>query len=120
MFYTTTDQPAPGLYLSGGNFATGRTVGIYSFAAGPLNGYASLDAETTSGYRDNQDFKRINSFDKLFFHPLGGTASVRFQVYSSDWDAPGYLDRSLLLAGKHRPQESISRDADFYARSKSV
>jgi outer membrane receptor protein involved in Fe transport len=34
---------------------------------------------------------------------------VRFQVYSSDFDAPGYLDRSLLLAGKLNPQSAVNQ-----------
>jgi len=46
---------------------------------------------------------------------------VRFRVYSSDFDAPGYPDRSLLLAGKLRPQSAVNQtDGGSVAQQNAV
>jgi len=109
IYYTTDDQPAPGLYMNGGNFGTAGGLGIYSFSTPPVNGYLSLGIQTTDGYRDNDGLKSINTFDKFFFHILDGTLAVRFQIYSNDFGAPGYLNKSLLLSGKLSPTEAIDQ-----------
>ncbi|HEY0789962.1 MAG TPA: hypothetical protein VGD78_02750 [Chthoniobacterales bacterium] len=89
---TTLDHPASGLTLSGGSFGAGHAFGLYSLGSGPVSGFGSLFVSSSPGYRDNTEFHQINSFDKTVFPLLGGTASVRFQVYSEDSGSPGYLD----------------------------
>ncbi|MDQ6625768.1 MAG: TonB-dependent receptor plug domain-containing protein [Verrucomicrobiota bacterium] len=105
---TTLDRPPGGLSLSIGNFDYYRGLLVYGLGAGQVSGYGSLVASTLNGYRDNQEFRQINTFDKILFPMLGGTGSFRLQVYNSDYGSPGYLNRTLLRSGVLKPTQAVN------------
>jgi outer membrane receptor protein involved in Fe transport len=105
--FTTLDSPATGVYLSGGSFGTARDLSIYNFSGSNYSAYTALEADTTAGYRDNQWEQRINSFTKLTLPVFSGTLSIRGQVFSSDWGAPGYINRSLVESGALSPTAAV-------------
>jgi outer membrane receptor protein involved in Fe transport len=105
--FTTVDSPATGVYLSGGSFDTARELSIYNFSGSNYSAYTALEADTTAGYRDNQWEQRINSFTKFTLPLFSGTLSIRGQVFSSDWGAPGYLNRALVESSALSPTAAI-------------
>lgn len=98
-FYTTADYPTSGVLAKGGSFEYARGMAVYNFGAGGVRGYGSLVASTTEGYRDNSDWDQYNTFNKILFPMFDGMGSVRYQLYDSDFDSPGFVNRDLIRKG---------------------
>jgi outer membrane receptor for Fe3+-dicitrate len=88
---TRNSQPSPTLTGSGGSFGTARGLAMVSKETWSPTPFLVQDYYRTDGYRDNSDYRRFNSFDKVSFPLLGGSLSLRFNYYSSDNAAPGFL-----------------------------
>ncbi len=97
--YETRDAPSSGVSLKGGSHSYGRGFAAYNLSHGEVRGYGSLMLSTTQGYRDKNEWKQLNSFNKILFPLLGGTASVRAQLYESEFESPGFISRDLIRAG---------------------
>jgi len=100
--FTTEDRLPSSLTLGVGNFGTVRAVAIAGFgAADPrgAGGYLVLANESSDAYRDNNRYRRLNGLAKYSFPALGGMASVRAQVFSSDFSSANYLNRAAVDAG---------------------
>jgi len=105
---TTLDHPPSGLELSVGNFDFERGLVVYGIGSGQVSGYGSLMASSLGGYRDNSEFRQVNTFDKILF-PMGrGTGAFRLQIYNSDFGAPTYLNRLLLASGVLKPTDAVN------------
>ena len=104
----TQDHPTPGVGLSAGNFDFGRGFVTQSATIGPVSGYASLVGSNTSGYRENAELRQINTFNKLQFAMPGGVGSVRLQVFSDDFGAPGFIRRDRVASGALDPRTVIN------------
>ena len=105
---TTLDHPPNGLELSAGNFDFERGLVVYGLGSGNVRGYGSLMASSLGGYRDNSEFRQVNTFDKFLFPMLRGTGSFRLQIYNSDFGAPTYLNRRLLASGALKPTDAVN------------
>lgn len=97
--YTTADDPTPGILAKGGSFGYARGAAIYGFEGGEVKGYGSLVASTQNGYRDNTNWDQYNTFNKFLFPMLDGVASLRFQIYDSGFESPGFLNKTLIQNG---------------------
>ena len=97
--YETRDEPSSGASVKGGSHRYGRGFAVVDFSQGQVRGYGSLMLSTTQGYRDNAEWKQLNSFNKILFPLLGGTASIRAQIYESDFESPGFINRDRIKAG---------------------
>lgn len=117
---TTLDHPASGLTASGGSFGAAQGFGLFGFNAGPVSGSGSIMASSSPSYRDNTDFHQINTFDKVIFPLLGGTASVRAQVYSMDSGSPGYISRTLVESGALSPTAAVNATDGFNTTEENV
>ncbi|CAN5593492.1 hypothetical protein BH20VER1_BH20VER1_13820 [soil metagenome] len=105
---TTLDRPPNGFALSIGNFDFYRQLLVYGLGNNQVYGYGSVMASSAEGYRDNNEFRQFNTFNKVLFPMLRGIGSVRLQVYNSDFGAPTYLNRDLLRAGLLRPTDAVN------------
>lgn len=105
---TTTDRPASGAVLTGGSFNYGRAAGVYASGSGVVTGYGSLLGSTTSGYRDNADLRQVNTFNKILFPLAGGMGSVRVQIFSDDYGAPGFINRTAVENGTLSPRAAVN------------
>ena len=97
--YETRDAPSSGAVLKGGSHGFGRAFAAYTIGHGATKGYGSLMLSTTDGYRDNSKWRQLNSFNKLTFPVLGGSGSLRLQIYDSDYGSPGFISRDRIRAG---------------------
>jgi outer membrane receptor protein involved in Fe transport len=109
---TKRAEPFASGKVSGGSFATGRGLLTYS-QTHPIGGwlapYLAWEGYTTDGYRDNQEFRRYNLFNKVSLALGNGTLSTRVQVYGGDWGAPGYLPRQSVQAGMASPKAATNQ-----------
>jgi hypothetical protein len=106
----TVEQAPSLLDLTGGSFDTLRGLGVYGFNFGAVGGYTAFEADTSSGYRDNNAEKEIQSFSR-FETPIfsgQGTAGFISRIYSTDYGAPGYLNRALVENGTISPTAAIN------------
>ena len=106
--FITQDRPPGGAVLTGGNYDFARGFVAHPAAAGAVTGYVSLLGGTTSGYRDNADLEQINTFNKFLFPMPGGTGSVRVQVFSDRFGAPGFVRRGLVESGTLSPRAAVN------------
>ncbi len=97
--FITQDSPARGAALSAGSYDFARGFASFPVAAGATTGYVSLLGANTSGYRDNAELRQINTFNKLLFPMPGGTGSVRLQLFSDRFGAPGFIRRDSVENG---------------------
>lgn len=98
-YYTTADSPTSGVLAKGGSFEYARGMAVYNYGAGNVRGYGSLVASTTEGYRDNSDWEQYSTFNKALFPLFDGTGSIRFQLYDSDFESPGFVNRAFIRNG---------------------
>jgi outer membrane receptor protein involved in Fe transport len=96
---TKNSQPASSLMGSGGSFGAVRGVGQLSTEKWPVTPYLVQEYYKLDGYRDNSQYRRFNSFDKLTMPLLGGNLSLRFNYYDSDNGGPGFLPIVDVRAG---------------------
>ncbi len=98
--FETENKMASSVMVSGGTYGYLRGLGTYGLTQQNGNsGYISLEGARTDGYRENSSDKHLNVFGKYSFHLLAGMASVRAQVYSSDFNSAGYIRRDLIDSG---------------------
>ncbi len=97
--FITQDSPSGGAALSAGSFDFARGFVTQPINLGAVTGYVSLQGGTTAGYRDNAELRQINTFNKLFFPMLGGIGSVRLQLFTDRFGAPGFIRRDLVESG---------------------
>ena len=95
----TLDRPPSGVVLTGGSFNYGRAAGVYAFGSDAVTGYGSLLGSTTSGYRQNAELHQVNTFNKVIFPLANGTGSLRLQIFSDDYGAPGFINRAAVENG---------------------
>ena len=114
MQFRTQDQPSRGAAVSVGSYDFGRALVVQPVSAGPGSGYVSLLASTTSGYRNNGDLKVFNTFNKFSFPMSGGTGTLRLQLFSDKFGAPGFVRRvvgaAVALPAEAAPLADDERD----------
>ena len=99
--FETMDRMPSSLTLSGGTYGAARALGTFGFGYNKSSGgYVSVEASNMDGYRQNNRDKHLNGFGKYSFPLWSGTASVRAQIYTSDFNSPGYLHRADVDANK--------------------
>lgn len=108
MAFTTQDMPARGAAAAAGNFDFGRLFVAVPGDMGPANGYLSLVGSHTSGYRDNSRLEVVNLFSKVSFPMPGGSGSLRFQLFTDTFGAPGFIRRDLVENGTLDPRTAIN------------
>lgn len=106
--FETEDKLTSSLTVSGGTFGTGRVLGNLGFGRSDKTGFVSLEASRTDGYRDNSRENRLNGVAKYTFPFLKGMASVRAQIYNSDFGSAGYLVQTDVALGKTRRTQAVS------------
>ena len=104
----TLDRPPSGVALTAGNFGYQRGAAVYAFGSGAVAGYGSLVRSTTSGYRDNAYLDQTNTFNKIVFPMAGGTGSLRLQVFSDTFGAPGFITGPLVARGALSPRAAVN------------
>ena len=105
---TTSDHVPTQASLAAGSFSYGRALGVYSFGSGEMTGYGSLIASATDGYRDNNDFDYVNTFNKFVFPLADGAASVRLQIYRDEYGAPGYINKTFVENGTYAETTAVN------------
>jgi len=96
---TKSVQPTPSLELSGGSFGAVHAVGVLSSCQAFPTPFLVLDGYRTDGYRHNQDYKRMSSFNKVTTPLWGGNLSLRALYYTSVWGDPGWLPINGVKSG---------------------
>lgn len=105
----TDASPRSSVNFSVDNFGRARIVPIYSIKAGPGNLLLAFDGTKGNGYSKQSDIERLNLFTRYEMPIANGLASLRFQAYDADADAPGYLDYDRLHAGTIGKREFLSK-----------
>ncbi len=105
---STLDHADTGLAVTAGSYDYRRASGIYTFGSEALSGYVSAVGSSTSGYRDNADLDIANVFGKIVFPLAGGTASLRAQVFTDDFGAPGFLNLARVKNGTLDPRTAVN------------
>lgn len=109
---TKNRDSAPMIGLSGGSFATGRTVASFSHDKAELPGgvvpYAAAEYYETGGWHDNSAYLRQNGFAKLSKGLEGGTLSLRVQASEGDWGAPNYFPIAAYRNGTVGERAAVS------------
>ena len=101
-FVTRDGVARPSVTLVGGSFGTVRgalSYGNYRPGGTGLSLYSNVEGYHAGGYADNQQVEHFKTFNKLH-RPMGaGDLTLTLQGYWADWQAPSYLDRSLVESG---------------------
>ncbi len=98
--FETANKLPSSISVSGGSFGLVRALATVGFGKNDRTGYVSLEGARTDAYRANNQEKHLNGLVKYAFPLWGGTASIRAQVYGSDFGSAGYLNRADVDAGK--------------------
>lgn len=61
--------------------------------------FTTLDGYRTESYSDNSDLYRVNSYSKLLIPHGQNSFSLAATIFTSEWDAPSYLDLALIESG---------------------
>jgi len=88
---TRNGLASPSIAASGGSFGAVRGLALIGRETWPVTPFLAQEYYRTAGYRDNSEYKRFNSFNKLTYQLWGGNLSLRFNYYDSDNAAPGFL-----------------------------
>ncbi len=96
---TTRDDPTTSVTANGGSYDYARGLGVYNFDMGETSAYVSFMGKTTNGYRDNTGIDSLSTYNKLKFAMPGGRGSLSFLAYNASYDAPGYVNRTLIKQG---------------------
>jgi outer membrane receptor protein involved in Fe transport len=106
---STDASPQPLVKFTIDSFGRARLLPIVSTGLGPGKLLLALDATKGEGYTKQSDLRRLNLFTR-YAMPLGdGLASVRFQAYDAEADAPGYLDLARIRSGEIGLREALSK-----------
>lgn len=110
-FITRDGTAQPSVSLSGGSYGARRVAVTYGNAqpgTRKISLFANAQANSVDGYSDNQRVEQFNTFNKLLV-PMGtGELAVTVQAFSSDWDAPSYLDLALIERGVLDDQQAVN------------
>jgi len=101
-FVTRDGMPHGAVRLSGGNYGNLRAAASYGNHA-PSQArpsfYVSADYQQSDGYSDNQHLDLFRGFGRVLL-PFGrNDLSFTLHGFTSEWDAPSYLDLALIEAG---------------------
>ncbi|MDQ7785026.1 MAG: TonB-dependent receptor [Desulfomonilaceae bacterium] len=96
---TKKSEPAPAITSSGGSFNNFRLLGVLSNEAWTPTPYLAHQYYTIDGYRDNSQLSQWSPFNKVSYPLWGGTLSLRYNYYRSDWGAPGYWPIDWVKSG---------------------
>ncbi len=101
-FVTREGLPQGIARLSGGSYGSLRAAASYGnhepSRARP-SFYASADYQQSDGYSDNQHLDLFRGFGRVLV-PFGrNDLSFTLHAFTSEWDAPSYLDLALIEAG---------------------
>jgi len=91
--------------ISVSSFSTVRATGVYSGQHGPFESFVVVEGYKTDGYRDNSGGNRGNVLAKVSTVAGDAVWSLRGTWYHGDWEAPGYLSFTGLLAGTLKPRD---------------
>jgi outer membrane receptor protein involved in Fe transport len=69
------------------------------------------------GYRQNSDWSRINSFNKVTLPVPAGLLSLRGGIVKQDWDAPGYISLDQVRQGTIDRSSAISSADGGFSRN---
>jgi len=102
--YTKKSDPAPSVGMYGGTYNTGRSVGVLSDAnwkLGPMQATPFLvwEGYTKDGYRNNQEYRRGQFFNKVTLPLFGGELSGRVHYVARTWGDPGYVSIPRIKQG---------------------
>ena len=106
--YTEAAAPSS-LKVTVDSFGRTRILPIKTFDVGPGQLLVALDATKGNGYTRQSDIERYNLFTRYQMRMGNGIASVRLQLYDAKAEAPGYLDRDALVAGRIGLRDFLSR-----------
>lgn len=100
-FVTKQRISHPSVDLSVGSFGTTRAAFTYGRDPGDsgLPFFTTLDGYRTESYSDNSDLYRVNSYSKLLIPHGQNSLSLAATIFTSEWDAPSYLDLALIKSG---------------------
>lgn len=105
----TDAHASSGVKMTVDNFGQVRALPVLNTPVG--NGRLLLAADVTrgDGYADQSRIERENVFARYMFDLGQGLASVRFQAYEAEADAPGYLDLGRIRSGEISRRDALSR-----------
>lgn len=101
----------PSVSISGGSYGERRAAVTYGNADPGVRKTTFLinaDAGSNDGYSENQKIDHVRLFGKVVV-PIG-ESDLSFSAlrYTSDWDAPSYLDLDLIRRGEIDDQEAVN------------
>jgi outer membrane receptor protein involved in Fe transport len=107
--FSTDASPSTLAKFQVDNFGRVRALPIYNTPLGPGRLLLALDGTIGPSYTKQSDLWRLNLFTR-YSMPLGdGLASLRFQAYEADADAPGYLDLARIRSGQISLRDALSQ-----------
>lgn len=96
---TKKSDPSPSVTSSGGSFGYYRAFGILSDETWLPTPFFTNEYYTTDGYRENAQLHQWSPFNKVSCPVWGGTLSLRYNYFQSDWGAPGYWPIDWVKGG---------------------
>lgn len=108
-FVTRDGVTSPSVSLALGSHGSQRVVATYgNYDPNRISIYSNIDVYNIDGYADNQKVKHVRSFNKIFIPAGAFDYTVTAHYFSSDWDAPSYLSRGELLAGRIDEKDAVN------------
>ncbi|WP_424191616.1 TonB-dependent receptor [Ampullimonas aquatilis] len=107
-FYTDA-SPQSAIKLTVDNEGQARVVPVLSKPVGDGSLLLAMDGTKGDGYTKQSDLKRLNLFTRYMLPVANGLASVRFQAYDADAQAPGYLDLAAIQSGQVDKRAALSK-----------
>lgn len=116
---TKKSVPNSSISLKGGAYKTGdASIVLGGNGQKPITPFVVAEVKHSDGYRENQDYDRLNFFNKFSFEVPGGIASIRVHYTDRKWNAPGYIYRPQLESGLLDPQHDVDHafggDSRYY------
>lgn len=110
---TKKSDPSPSVGIYGGSYNAGRAVGVLSDAdwkLGPMQATPFLvwEGYTKDGYRNNQEYRRGQFFNKLTIPLFGGELSGRVHYVARTWGDPGYVSIPRIKQGLLRRTSAVN------------
>ncbi|MFH0823534.1 MAG: TonB-dependent receptor plug domain-containing protein, partial [Pseudomonadota bacterium] len=105
---TKKSEPSSSANSYGGSFGNFRVLGTATTDVSTVTPYLAQEFFTIDGYRDNSQLKQWSTFDKISFPLPGGTFSLRYNYYRSDWGQPGYWPLNWVKSGAVDPITAYS------------
>lgn len=96
---TKKSDPSPSVNSYAGSFGNARVLGIVSDETWLPTPFFSQEYYYTGGYRENAQLHQWSPFNKVSCPLWGGTLSLRYNYFESDWGAPGYWPIDWVKSG---------------------